>query len=179
MGNNQSIHVSDENEAIRLFAAQYEIDNEFISEYFDGEDVEIEIEQVEEPAEKRSRKIYPRPNYKDSTWWRMLEHGACKDPNHREYAIFRRRFAVSFDTFARIVKDAREWKINPLDLSENAKTYGDIKADGLGIMAVPLELKILGCLRMSAKGISFDAIAELSGMSISTMQTFYHVNVSY
>ena len=27
---------------------------------------------------------------------------------------------------------------------------------------------------MSAKGCSFDSIAELSGMSISTMQLFYH-----
>ena len=37
-----------------------------------------------------------------------------------------------------------------------------------------MELKILGALRMSAKGCSSDAIAELSGMSISTMQAFYH-----
>ena len=40
---------------------------------------------------------------------------------------------------------------------------------------MPLELKILGALRICAKGCSFDAIAELSGMSIGTMQTFFHV----
>jgi hypothetical protein len=46
MGSMQSKLVSDENEAIRLFALQYEIDSQFINDYFDGEEVEIDIEQV-------------------------------------------------------------------------------------------------------------------------------------
>lgn len=51
---------------------------------------------------------------------------------------------------------------------------GDFRIDCRGNEGVPLELKILGALRMLAKGCSFDAIAELSGMSISTMQPFFH-----
>ena len=28
-------------------------------------------------AGRRYRKIFPRPDYKDSVWWRMLEKGDC------------------------------------------------------------------------------------------------------
>ena len=51
---------------------------------------------------------------------------------------------------------------------------GETGSDCIEVEGVPLELKIQGALRMSAKGCSFDAIAELSEMSISTMHTFYH-----
>jgi hypothetical protein len=47
--------------------------------------------------------------------------------------------------------------------------------DCTGTEGVPLELKILGALRMPRKGCSFDAIAESSGMSISTMRALFHV----
>ena len=80
----------------------------------------------------------------------MLEKGDCKNPNHREYKIFRRRFIVSFPRFSSIVQDAREWTIN----NETEKKFGDIVADCS--YAVSLELKTLGCLRMSAKGVCFD-----------------------
>ena len=45
----------------------------------------------------------------------------------------------------------------------------------IGRPSVPLELKVLGALRMICKGCAFDTIAELSGMSEQTMQRFFHV----
>jgi hypothetical protein len=113
------------------------------------------------------RRIYDRPIYSHSTWWAMLLKGECKVIGHPQNKIFRRRFSIPFSMFKDIVAAAREWPHGKGNL-------GDITVDCTGIEGVPLELKILGALRMSAKGCSFDAIAELSGMSISTMHTFYH-----
>lgn len=114
------------------------------------------------------RKIYDRPVYKHSTWWAMLAKGDCKVLGHPQNKMFQRRFSVPISMFKDIVEESRLWVL------DNGKTLGEPGADCTGVEGVPLELKILGALRMSAKGCSFDAIAELGGMSISTMHTFYH-----
>ena len=50
---------------------------------------------AEEPVTgMKFRRVFPRPNYRDSVWWRMLEKGDCKIPGSREYKLFRRRFGV-------------------------------------------------------------------------------------
>ena len=98
----------------------------------------------------------------------MLEKGDVKVVGNAHNKQFRRRFSVPFSMFKDIVEEARDW------IELNGKKLGDRVTDCVGVLGVPLELKILGALRMSAKGCSFDAIAELNGMSISTMQTFYH-----
>jgi Plant transposon protein len=67
-----------------------------------------------------------------------------------------------------MIETVREWSFN-----DDTK-LGDESAHCVGNRGVPLELKILGAMRMSAKECSFDAIAELSGMSIATMNVFYH-----
>ena len=123
---------------------------------------------LEEPK-KKSRRIYDRPDYRKSLWWTMLEKGECKDPFNRQFMVFRRRFGIPFNLFKVIVERARTWSVN-----DGISKLGDESKDCIGNTGVPLELKILGALRMSAKGCSFDAIAELSGMSIATMQIFFH-----
>jgi hypothetical protein len=123
------------------------------------------------PVVKKARTIYERPVYKNSTWWTMLVKGECKIIGHPQSKLFRRRFAVPFSMFKNIVEEARSWVSMKGILNEK---LGDFRMDCRGIEGVPLELKILGALRMLAKGCSFDAIAELSGMSISTMQPFFH-----
>lgn len=123
------------------------------------------------PVVKKARTIYERPVYKNSTWWTMLVKGECKIIGHPQSKLFRRRFAVPFSMFKNIVEEARSWVSMKGILNEK---LGDFRMDCRGIEGVPLELKILGALRMMAKGCSFDAIAELSGMSISTMQPFFH-----
>lgn len=124
---------------------------------------------IEPPTKvKVGRRIFDRPIYTHSTWWTMLSKGDCKVEGHPQNKVFRRRFSVPFLMFKLIVSEAREWIVI------GDKKFGDITADCIGKEGVPFEVKVLGALRMSAKGCSFDAIAELSGMSISTMQLFYH-----
>jgi hypothetical protein len=102
----------------------------------------------------------------------MLAKGDCKILGHRENRRFRRRFTVSYHRFWDIVMIDEKWIVDP---ENSAKAYADFEdGDCSGRPSVPLELKILGCLRMNPKGCAFDAIAELSGMHETTMQTFYH-----
>ena len=90
----------------------------------------------------------------------MLEKGDCKITGHAHNKLFRRRFSIPFSMFKVITEEAREW------IGRNGKRLGDRITDCVGLSGVTLELKVLGALRMSAKGCSFDAIAELSGMFI-------------
>lgn len=170
MGNAIRPVVTEDEELMRLLAVQLETDN-FVLNHLLQENENKKDNIDGGLKETKRRKIYDRPDYLKSTWWLMLEKGLCKIPTHREYKMFRRRFSVSFPRFKKMVEDAKEWTIS----EDTTKKFGDIIADCTGVEAVPLELKILGCLRMSAKGVCFDAIAELSGMSIATMQSFYHV----
>lgn len=120
------------------------------------------------PKVKLARRIFDRPSHTNSTWWTILQKGDCKIEGHPQNKVFRRRFSVPFTMFKSIVSEAREW------ITVGDKKMGDTTVDCVGTDGVPFELKVLGALRMSAKGCLFDAIAELSGMSISTMQLFYH-----
>ena len=149
--------------AAQLVAA----DSDAIAAVLSGRKLKRESLEKSDVVVKVGRKIYDRPVYRNSTWWTMLLKGECKVVGHPQNKLFRRRFSIPFSMFRDIVAEAREWP-------NGSGKMGDVTIDCVGIEGVPLELKILGALRMSAKGCSFDAIAELSGMSISTMQSFYH-----
>ena len=92
------------------------------------------------------RKLYDRPVYMQSTWWIMLEKGDVKVVGHAHNKQFRQRFSVPFSMFKDIVEEARDW------IGLNGKKLGDRVTDCVGVLGVPLELKILGALRMSPKG---------------------------
>lgn len=121
------------------------------------------------PEQPKTRHIYPRSDYTSSLWWIMLQNGRVNLPHHREHAVFRRRFGVTFARFHIIVDFAKSWK------DESGNPLWSNGGDASGRPSVPLELKILGALRMVAKGCSFDAISELTGMSITCMHAFFHL----
>ena len=154
MGNSSGKGLDEGDNAIIavLLAQEVLIFEKFLEKPF-GDDANGPVRQY--------RKVFSRPNYKESVWWRMLEKAECKIPGTREYKLFRRRFGVGFERYKIFCEATRTWN-----------TTKDI--DAAGRAAVPLELKVLGALRMVCKGCAFDAIAELSGMSEQTMHRFFH-----
>lgn len=48
------------------------------------------------------------------------------------------------------------------------------RADATGRADVPVELKVLGVLRVFGRATCFDGIFELSGIGVTTMTTFFH-----
>ena len=107
------------------------------------------------------RASYPRPDYHSSYWFKMLQDEKIQNPSTKEGLQFRRRFAVPHGVFLSLAASAKKW-------------FGTCEEDCAGRKAVPIELKVLGSLRLIAKGWHFDAIAELSGMHLTTMQQWHH-----
>jgi uncharacterized protein Yka (UPF0111/DUF47 family) len=63
MGNSVSDHISEDEELMRLLAIKLETDDFLLSELFEAEESEEEIDQLKQ---KRSRLIYERPDYTKS-----------------------------------------------------------------------------------------------------------------
>ena len=51
---------------------------------------------------------------------------------------------------------------------------GKARTDCSGREAVPVDLKVLGVLRILGRATCFDGITELSGIAVTTMCTFFH-----
>lgn len=104
-----------------------------------------------------------RADYSMSTWAKMLRDDAAEleRPESSEAALFRRRFRVPYPVFKLLLEWTREWH-------EKSGT------DCTGRARIPTELKLLGVLRVLGRATCFDGIFELSGISIASMDAFFH-----
>jgi hypothetical protein len=128
--------------------------------------------RIDEPElkRKRNRLHYERPNYEDSTWGRMLKDPKSQDPKTREGKLFMARFRVPFPKYLEMVAfvDANDVRINGV----TGKRINAV--DSAGKSTVPVELLVLGVLRVLGRGISFDGIFELNGISTDINRIFFH-----
>ena len=109
------------------------------------------------------RKVEPRPIYSNSTWGQMLINPRVKDPADKKGGVlFRRRFRIPYPMFEQIVQLVRK------------KKWFSEKPDVTGRVGAPLELKILGVLRVLGRGYCFDGIEELSFISAEVNRIFFH-----
>jgi hypothetical protein len=114
-------------------------------------------------APYRTRTVYPRPDYWSSEWGRELRTRRWENPADKKGGKrFRRRFRVPYPVFQEIVNICRR---------ESWFTEGN---DACGHPCAPLELKILGVLRVLGRGYCFDGIEELTYISDETMRVFFH-----
>ena len=109
----------------------------------------------------RRRKCGARPSYLASNWAQMLLQRQCEDPSSKAGKLFRRRFRVPYPIFANIVTITRE------------KAWFR-EHDGIGRPSCPLELKILGVLRILGRGMCFDGISELTNIGEEAIRVFFH-----
>ena len=121
-----------------------------------------EIALLEKAKRPFRRRLYRRrPNYSDSNWAFLLAAGKCKNPLTREGKLFRRRFRVSYPIYEEIVRIVRD-----------RKWFNEF--DGIGQPSAPLELKILGVLRILGRGMCFDGISELTNIGEEAIRVFFH-----
>lgn len=114
----------------------------------------------------KKRRRLGRLKTSSSCWGQMLCHAdQLEDSQSRTAALFRRRFRVPYPIFKVILEMVRS---HP-DFVEH-----DNRADALGILAVPLNLKVLGALRILARSSTFDEVNELTNMGEETMRAFFH-----
>jgi hypothetical protein len=122
---------------------------------------EVEPQQ----REKRRRVPNPRGEPRDTAWWRMyVDSATVRDPEHADHSLFRRRFRVPYSLYETLLAHARSKAWFP-DAGHT---------DAFGRSAYPLELKVLGFLRVLGRGWAFDDVAEATDMSEETHRRFFH-----
>jgi hypothetical protein len=103
-----------------------------------------------------------RPDYWQSPWGRMLTEQAeqLKDPASPQAKVFRRRFRAPYLLADMYVKWATEALGSKRPIANQP--------------GVPMELKVLGVLRILGRGCTTDDVKELSFISESHMSAFFH-----
>ena len=119
--------------SLSVFSRESFDEREFVEEWVRGychlfEEIPPEIVQ------KRSRSSGPRIDYRQTAWWAMLEDPAVRDPLSRVGKLFRLRFRTPWDLYHN--------QLSPMVRAANIFPERQIR-----MVRVPLEIKILLCLR--------------------------------
>jgi len=139
----------------------------------DSEDEMIESLIVQQMKAERASASAARPTkriridsdfYSNSCWGRFLRNGDFSSPSSKDSLLFRRRFRIPHSLFVQLLEETREW----FPFYANTGL-----ASRFGTVAVPIELKLLGVLRILGRAACFDEIKELSNMSEETIRSFF------
>ena len=109
-----------------------------------------------------SRLVYPKRDPRQSPWWEYVLGGTWADPISRDGKTFRCRFRTTHEFFLELVVRAKE--LFP--------THA--KRDALGRSPGPIELKVLGVLRVLGRGVCFDDCQEGTYIDKETHRVFFH-----
>jgi hypothetical protein len=110
----------------------------------------------------RTRNYRATAHYWESPWGRLLlgsgsNANGVEDDDSSTGRLFRRRFRVPWSIYCKIVQMCKDKDI-----------FGVRARDRCDQETIPVELRVLGVLRILGRGAVFDDIAELSGMSESS-----------
>lgn len=110
------------------------------------------------PSKRAKYCDYRAEDYKLTGWGQLLEHPLLLDPESRQYKMFRQRFRLPPPLFFRLVKKCKE--LNVFDY-----IYETVK--------IPLEIKVLICLRILARDHCLDDMEELSSVPKSSVHRIF------
>jgi hypothetical protein len=102
--------------------------------------------------------------YHACPWMLLISHPNVGDPASQEGKEFRQKFRVPYPVFRSIVE---------LCLQTNDHTFNYGSYNCAGQPSIPIELKILACLRVLGNGIAFTVASELSYMSVPAIENFF------
>ncbi len=114
------------------------------------------------PKPFKFRNSFPRKDYKDNHWWRMIEGRTHHDTRTRDGRDFREKnFRIPPAFFDNIVEwfQTNGWSCNEYDKYRR--------------QSVPLALKVLSCFEMLGRGVSAAVPAQLIGCDEKTIQVFF------
>jgi hypothetical protein len=114
-------------------------------------------------SERRRRKSMNVGNWVDSTWSKMLTDVRYRDPSSPEGKLFRSRFRVPYPKFLEICRICRD-----------SGKFNKAERDCCLQKTVPLEILILGALRVLGRGLCMDDISEMSNVSQEVHRVFFH-----
>jgi hypothetical protein len=126
------------------------------------------VSDLVEPVRKKpyvQRRVYVKRDPRSTNWYQeyvLNLNGTWSDPSHRDYNLFRRRFVIDQPSFIELVSTIRS--LNDL----NGKFWNVTHAN-----SKPVELLVLGCLRILARNWTLDDCAEQTCISVSTFSVFF------
>lgn len=113
---------------------------------------------------KKKRKVKNKLEHKLSIWWlKYIEREDEEDEDDER--IFRKRFRITRGSFERICK------IITSD-SQFFSRFG--KPDAIGRIGAPIELLLLGTLRILGRDWTFDDVSESTNISEEVHRVFFH-----
>ncbi len=119
---------------------------------------------VGKPLSKKKRSARIAIDYWKTTWGLWLKNPEIHNPNSKIAKIFMLRFRVPFILFnEKILKMCNDDNIFDLTYQSNKR--------------IPIEFKILACLRILGRGLCYDDINELSSIPNSSIPTYFHTFV--
>lgn len=110
-----------------------------------------------------NRTVNRRPDCKRSPWWQYIEDERYADPTTAKYQLFRLRFRVPYELFVRILEDIR---------NSDPPMFKETR-DAAGRESHPLELKLLGALRVLGRAHTFDDLEEVTFISKDRHRVFF------
>ncbi|CAB1097890.1 unnamed protein product [Ectocarpus sp. CCAP 1310/34] len=126
-------------------------------------------EEEEDNREIKRRRVYPRKDYNISGWaiqlqeLKDLEVDGIVDPTSRPARRFRESFRLPYPFFVELVAlvKQRDW-------------FPTGKQDASGRRGIPVQLKVLACLQILARGNCFADIYHMSFISMQTAAATFH-----
>lgn len=107
----------------------------------------------------RFRDEFKNIDYTKTAWGLMIRNELVKSPETREGKMFRRRFRLPFQLFLILVEICRD--NNVFEVTNYSRTK------------IPIEIKLLCCLRVLGRDDCFDAIEEYSNIPEKTAWWFF------
>ena len=133
------------------------------------EDRKREMPDTVEKSNKRPfrhRKTYTRRDPKTSFWWLdyvLDEDRTWRDPTHRNGKLFRFRFSHNFDSVQEIIAK----------IQEGEHYFWRNKTDNKGKPSSPIELLVLGSLRILTRNVTLDDLVEQTFISSEVHRCFF------
>ena len=114
----------------------------------------------------KHRKTYFRRDPKTSFWWidYVIDAGnTWRDPAHRDRKLFQKRFSHNFDSVKEIVAK----------IQEEGHYFWRNKIDNKGRLSSPIELLVLGSLRLLTRNVTLDDLSEQIFISSEVHRCWY------
>ena len=114
----------------------------------------------------RPRKSYRKRDPKMSNWWTdyvIDEKGTFSDISHRDGRLFAYRFSFSLITVRELVSKIKEKEEN----------FWKRKYDAAGREASPIDLLVLGSLRILTRNVTLDDLYEQTFISSEVHRIFF------
>jgi hypothetical protein len=112
------------------------------------------------------RTTYPKKDPRQSDWYLdyVIDEGRTfRNPDHRDGKLFQSRFFLSFDDVQELVAEIK----NPRNY------FWKEKKDAYGKLAHPIELLVLGSLRILTRNVTLDCLYEATRISSSVHKAFF------